>query len=368
MVNIGTAEIVRDRGRFASIIGALSLITFLVLTLSALADGLFYGSTGAVRSSTANAYAFSKSAEGSLVRSQLPAADARAFAQRPGVEAASPMGLLLTAGRGPSGELDLAVVGIPAGGVGQPANVVEGELPREPGTAAVDKRLTDQGVSVGSTLEVGGVAVRVTGIVADSAYQLQPTVWTDVDTWAEMRAAVRPEFRGQTGVVNAVALRVASPEDPSALSAAAIPGTVVLSATDTGLAIPGVAQQKSTLNSIIYTTLIVAAVVVALFFALLVLEKRELFAALKALGASTGSLARAVITQAFIASVLGAVIGAVVSRLVALILPAEVPALFRTGTLVSIVVFTVIAGVVGAAFSLRRISSIDPATALGGSL
>ena len=64
------AEIRRARGRFISIIGALALITFLVLTLSALSDGLFYGSTGAYRSSNANGYAFSSDAEGSLIRSR----------------------------------------------------------------------------------------------------------------------------------------------------------------------------------------------------------------------------------------------------------------------------------------------------------
>ena len=62
-------EIRRGRGRFASIIAALSLIVFLVLTLAALADGLFFGATGAVRSTNATAYAFSPDAKGSLIRS-----------------------------------------------------------------------------------------------------------------------------------------------------------------------------------------------------------------------------------------------------------------------------------------------------------
>ncbi len=43
-------EIQRGKGRFASIVAALSLIVFLVLVLGALADGLFFGATGAVRS------------------------------------------------------------------------------------------------------------------------------------------------------------------------------------------------------------------------------------------------------------------------------------------------------------------------------
>jgi putative ABC transport system permease protein len=112
----------------------------------------------------------------------------------------------------------------------------------------------------------------------------------------------------------------------------------------------------------------VAGLVVALFFALLVLEKRELFAALKALGSSTGRLGRGVIVQAFVASVLGVIFGAILARLFGLVIPPEVPTLFRTDTLVTIAVFTVVAGVVGALFSLRRIARIDPATAIGGAL
>ena len=72
---LALAEIRRSRGRFLTIIGALALITFLVLTLSALSDGLYYGSTGAYRSANANGYAFSSDAKGSLVRSRIPEKD-----------------------------------------------------------------------------------------------------------------------------------------------------------------------------------------------------------------------------------------------------------------------------------------------------
>ncbi|MEZ5115200.1 MAG: ABC transporter permease [Candidatus Nanopelagicales bacterium] len=362
-------EIRRSKGRFASIVSALSLIVFLVLILGALSDGLFYGSTGAIRSSNATAYAFSEEAEGSLVRSTLPAADVAELAAAPGVEQASPVGLLLTGGTGPQGEVDLAVVGVDPEGAGVPTTLREGRLPEpgEDGAAAVDSRLLEEGVAVGSTLTVGDVPVEVVGIVTDASYQLQPTVWTTVDTWRAMRDAVRPELRGQDDVVSAVALRTAEGADLAAV-AAAVPGTAVLGAEATGLAIPGVEQQKSTLSAIIYTTLAVAALVVALFFALLILEKRELFAALKALGTSTGRLGVGVIVQAVVASAVGVVVGALAARLLGAAIPPAVPTLFRTETLVTIAIFTVVAGVVGAAFSLRRIARIDPATAIGGAL
>jgi putative ABC transport system permease protein len=259
------------------------------------------------------------------------------------------------------------VFGIEAGSAGTPTTLVEGRLPNagESGVAAADTRLREDGVEIGSTVSVGDVPVEVVGFVSDISYQLQPTLWTSVDTWRAMRDAVRPELRGQPTAINAVAVVTSAGADLTAV-AASVPGASALTAEATGLAIPGVEQQRSTLNSIIYTTLAVAALVVALFFALLVLEKRELFAALKALGSSTGKLGRGVILQAAVASVLGVVFGTIVARLFGLVIPATVPTLFRTETLVTIGVFTVVAGVVGALFSLRRIARIDPATAIGG--
>ena len=366
---LATSEIRRGRGRFAAVVSALSLIVFLVLILGSLADGLFFGATGAVRSTTATAYGFSDDAEGSLIRSRLDVADVERFATAPGVEAAGPVGVLLTGGVGPEGELDLAVFGITMGGPGTPTTLVEGRLPEpgEVGVAAADSQLQRFGVQIGTSVSVGGEPAQIVGIVTDSSYQLQPTIWTSVDTWRAMRDAVRPELSGQPTSINAVAMITAADADLSAI-AADIPGTTVLTAEATGLAIPGVEQQASTLNSIIYTTLAVAALVVALFIALLVLEKRELFAALKALGTPTSRLGVAVIVQALVSSALGVVIGTIVARGFGLLIPADVPTLFRTDTLITIAVFTLVAGFVGAVFSLRRIARIDPATAIGGAL
>ena len=362
------AEIKRARGRFLSIIGALALITFLVLTLSALSDGLFYGSTGAYRSSNADGYAYSTDAEGSLIRSRVPVADAQKYGQIPGVTKASGLGVLLTSATGPNGELDLAVFGVEPGGAGIPTTLTQGRLPNpgEDSAAAVDKTVVDKGATIGSTIKVGDRSVTVVGVTQDSNYQLQPTIWTTIPTWRAMQASVRPETRGLPPNYSAIAL-----EFSNGTTAASIPpvtGTSVLSTDEAALAIPGVKEQRSTLNSIIYTTLLVAALVVALFFALIVLEKRELFAALKALGTSTRRLANTVMTQALVASVIGVIIGVIAARLLGLALPAQVPTLFRTESLIQISIFTIVASVIGALFSLRRIARIDPATALGGAL
>ncbi|NQU37176.1 MAG: ABC transporter permease, partial [Actinobacteria bacterium] len=232
------------------------------------------------------------------------------------------------------------------------------------GVAAIDNR-ADR-VVIGSTVTVGSVSVEVVGLTTGSSYQLQPTLWTTVPTWSAMQESVRPETRGLPPGVSAIALDLDSGTTVESLTP--LPGTKILTEDEAALAIPGVEQQRSTLNSIIYTTLLVAAIVVALFFALIVLEKRDLFAALKALGTSTGRLGKTVIIQAIFASVIGVILGAIASRLLGLVVPPDVPTLFLTSSLIQISIFTVVASVLGAVFSLRRIAKIDPATALGGNL
>ena len=139
----------------------------------------------------------------------------------PGVTSAGPVGVLLTGGTGPEGRLDLAVFGIDTGAAGTPTTLVEGRLPDagEDGAAAVDTRLRDVGVEVGSVVSVGDVSATVVGFVSDAAYQLQPTAWTSVGTWRAMRDAVRPEQRGQPTAISAIAFTTDGAPDLAAIAA-----------------------------------------------------------------------------------------------------------------------------------------------------
>ena len=360
-------ELRRGKAQFAAIMSALSLIVFLVLVLAALSDGLYYGATGAVTNTTATHYVFTDDAEGSFVRSRIPAADVATVASVDGVASAGPVGVLLTGGEGPQGALDVAVFGTEPGSAGTPTTLVEGRLPKagEDGVAAADTRFRKQGVELGSSITVGDVSAQVVGFVDEAAFQLQPSIWTSVPTWRAMRDAVRPELRGQADQISAIAVESGDEAVGQAI-AAALPGTSVLTARETALAIPGVEQQNSTLQSIITITYGVAAIVVALFFALLVLEKRALFAVLKAIGTGNGSLVLGVIAQAAGATAVAIVIGGVLARIFGLVIPESVPTLFRNATLLTTAVSMLVFGVLGALFSLRRIARIDPATAIGG--
>lgn len=372
-MNLALAEMRRTRGRFTAITASLALIVFLVLTLGGIGDGLFYGGTGAVRSSTATAYAFADDAPGSLSRSRMAPTAAAQLAEVPGVRAATPLATFVTSVT-PAGAAARTVVVIgyePTGTpVGLPATLAEGRFPRAGEVAAVaDRSLRDEaGVSLGDPITIGGVALPVVGFAEDAQYSGITTIWTGWDAFGDIRAAARPETAGQPLTPNTVALSL-TPAAAASIDALRAPaGTVVLSNEDTYLSIPGIREQASSLQSIVIATLVVAGLVVALFFALVVLEKRELFASLKAVGASSRKLGGGVVLQALLTSSIAVVTGALLTRLVGSALPESIPVLFRTETLITSGVLTVGAGVLGALFSLRRISRIDPATALGGAL
>lgn len=376
-MRLALSEIRRAPGRFSSIVAALALIVFLVLVLNALADGLYFGATGALRSAGADAYVFSDDGRLSLVRSALPETAREQVAGVEGVDEVGAVGTLLATGAvaGVDGELDLVLFGYEPGLPGGPARAVEGRVPEpgEDGVAAVDVELREDGVAIGDTLTFSGSAtpIEVVGFVADASYQLQATVWTTLATWRSVIAEARPETQGTEPSVVAFALTVADGADPATVAAdlaAAVDGTETATRGAAVLAIPGVAQQQSTFRSIIITTFLVAGLVVALFFALLTLEKRNLLAMLKALGASTGYLGGGILAQAALATLAGLVLGGLLALGLSLVLPPDLPALFRPQTAAVLVVATLLTGVTGAALSFRRVTRIDPAAALGGTL
>ncbi len=377
-MRLAWAEIRRTRGRFGSMAAALTLLVLLVLILSALADGLYYGATGALRSSRADLYTFSADSRQQFARSSLPAADAATIASVPGVAAVGQVGTLQVAGRCsgrcPGGLVDLALFGYVPGQPGGPDRAAEGRVPRpaEAGVAAADISWKESGVRIGDRITVAGttLALRIVGFTSDSRYELQPTLWTTMATWREVQAQARPELAGAGDTVQAFAERLEQGASPSATAAAIDAALGARSATVSReaavLALPGVREQRSTLDQIIYATLAVAGLVTALFFALVTLEKRTQLALLKAIGASSRYLGSSVVVQAAILCATGTALGIGVSRLVGLVVPASVPLTFTAASTATAAVGTLAMGTLGASLSFRRIARIDPATALGG--
>lgn len=357
-------ELRRRPSRFAVATIVLAFLATLLLFLGGLLDGLYLGSTGAIRAQRGDAIVYSAEARDSFLRSRIDG-DLRAeIEEMAAVGATGGLGFVLLGAVVP-GTDDLADVAI-AGYELPPAGLPD---PPADGQGIADDRLRDAGAEIGDVLLVGpaGSPVEIVGFVADSAYLLQSTVWVNLSTWRDVQNANRPDAAVSDSVVQALVVRGA---DGSVLEAAAIDlatrgATHSLSVADAVEALPGVEQQRSTFNQIISSTLVVVLAVVGLFFSLLTIERVALYGVLKAIGASDRRLFVGVVVQAVVVSAIAFVAGSILATLSATFLPDAVPLLFTGSRFVSTFVGLLVAAALGSAISLRRLTRIDPASAIG---
>jgi len=356
-------ELRRRPNRFVVATAVLSFLATLLLFLGGLLDGLYLGSTGALRAQQGDAIVFSSDARESFLRSRIDPELRATIEGADGVTEVGGLGLSLLGAEVPGEDEpdDGAVAGyeIAPSGVPDVSTLAPGE-----GTA--DRRLEDQGVEVGDTILVGPAQspITIVGWVDDTSYLQQGTVWVTLDTWRAVQNANRPDSAVGDGVVQVLVVRGGG-DLTSVIDAATGAATKSLTIDDAVLALPGVAQQNSTFNAIIYSTLTVVLAVVALFFSLLTLERLGLYGVLKAIGASSGRLFAGVVLQAVVVSVIAFVVGSVLALLAALSLPAEVPLQLTPGRFVFTFVALVVASVLGSAISLRKVLRVDPASAIG---
>jgi putative ABC transport system permease protein len=110
---------------------------------------------------------------------------------------------------------------------------------------------------------------------------------------------------------------------------------------------------------------VISALVIGAFFTVWTIQRSGDLAVLKALGATNGYLMRDAIGQAAVLLTAGTAIGAAIAAGLGAVASAAVPFVVDASTVVLPAVVMIVLGVLGAVLAIRRITSIDPLTALG---
>jgi putative ABC transport system permease protein len=111
--------------------------------------------------------------------------------------------------------------------------------------------------------------------------------------------------------------------------------------------------------------LAVSALVVGAFFTVWTIQRSADLAVLRAIGASTFFLIRDALAQALIVLTVGGVVGTALAVGAGFLAQRSVPLVLNLGTTVTPLLTILAVGMVGAGLALRRITSVDPLTALG---
>jgi putative ABC transport system permease protein len=357
-------ELWRRPGRFAVAGGAMTLLVVLLLLLGGLLDGLFLGSTGAIRALDADVVVYSSDARESFLRSRIEPALREQVEGVDGVTDTGGLGVALLGAEveGDAGDpVDVAVIGYERA----PQGVAP---PPEPGVAYADRRLADDGVEPDDVLLVGPaeVPVRVERFVDDTSYLLQGALWVEPGTWRRIQSESRPDATVADGVFQVVVAVGEGDADDLAdrIDDATGGATTTLTKDEAVLSLPGTQQQNDVFSALIGVTLLVAALVSALFFALVTLERKPLYATLKAVGATSPRLVAGVVLQAVVVATGAVAIGGAGALALAAVIPDGIPLQLEWSRAATSAVLVVVAGALGGALTLRRIVRIDPATAL----
>jgi putative ABC transport system permease protein len=129
--------------------------------------------------------------------------------------------------------------------------------------------------------------------------------------------------------------------------------------------LPGYGAQQSTLNTQQAFTLLIGVLVIGGFFQIQMLQKVAQIGMLKAIGASSFTVAAAALAQIVGVAVLGVGVGAVLTYLFSLTFPPTLPIVFRGDSVAIALISLLSIGPVGGLVSVRYALRIEPLKALG---
>ncbi|MFD3658316.1 ABC transporter permease [Streptomyces sp. NPDC058620] len=349
------------RGRFALMGTVVVLITLLVGLLSGLTAGLARENTSAVTGLNADRLAFAAPPDGrsvSFTDSTVRERAWRTWAERPGVADARPLGIRTVDAAAPTGGRTAAVSAFgvePDGGLG-PLDVRPG-----PGKAVLSEKAAEAlGAAVGDRVRLGGVGLTVAAVAGDASYSHTPVVWTSLGDWQQLGG----EGAGTAERATVIALRTIGDVDIAAGDRAA--GTSTHTVGESLTAIGSYQAENGSLQLMRGFLFAISALVIGAFFTVWTIQRSGDVAVLKALGASTPYLLRDALGQAVVVLVIGTGLGAALaSGIGALIGGGTVPFVLDAATVLVPAAVMIALGALGAALSIRRITAVDPLTALG---
>ncbi|MGX1798059.1 ABC transporter permease [Streptomyces albidoflavus] len=348
------------KGRFALMGAVIVLITLLVGLLSGLTAGLGQQNISAVTRLPADRIAFAAPAGGeelSYASSVVREEQWQRLGRADGVRSAEPVGIASVRAAAGDRHASVAAFGVqPGSGIG-PGGVREGEI------ALTEPAAEELGIDGnGAEVAVSGREFTVRAIEGDDAYSHLPVVWTHLADWQHLAPGAAEGGRSAT-----TATVVALDADPDALPAAdRAAGTRTVTTDDSLAAIGSYASENGSLQLVRGFLFAISALVIGAFFTVWTIQRAGDIAVLKALGASTRGLLTDALGQALILLTGGTLLGtALAAGIGALVSGSAVPFALAPGTVLAPAAVLIALGALGAALSVRRITSVDPLTALG---
>lgn len=362
-VPLGRRMLFTERRRAALTVLGVAASLLLVLTLGGIVAGAVDRVTHYVRTSPAELFVSQSGVRTMHMSASALAPDTTTRASHvPGVTWVAPIGFASGSVAGPAGRQPSYLIGYDTGtGRGGPTRLVAGRAPG-PGEAVLDEQAADQlGVALGKEVTVLGAPLRAVGLSTGGTSITNTTVFVDAAEFARIRGPVVSYVLVGTD-------RAVEPQVVAERLAEELPDATVQTRSEFAASEARVVTDMSAdvLNLMSTIGLLIALAVIGLGLMTATLSRIRDFAVLEALGSTSRRLVGTVTVQVLWTVALGSGVAAAAAVTLGWVLPRLVPEVQIVITAVTVAQVSGLAllvGLVAALWPLRRVATLDAATA-----
>lgn len=393
-------EIKKEKGRFLLIISIVVLISYLVFFLIGLAYGLAKDNTTAVEKWEAETVVLKSGTNSNILSSMMGVEVLDDFKDYE----TSPVNIARSVGYIDGVEterntVDLVLIGLHQDSKAYP-DVIEGELPENRSEVLGSITLKEENeIDIGDTivLSMNDREFTITGFTEESKFNVSPVIYTDLNM-ASAAMMVTPELDNESSL-DQPEEGAENPEDsteeneldpeeqpidggaeevPDSSNAQEVPDRIsgillhestdltsdenydFLSIDDFIFKLPGYLAQVLTFGLMIGFLILISTIVLGVFMYIITTQKKQTFGIMKVQGISNGYIAKSVVLQTFLVSLIGVSIGLGLTFLSEYFLPYTVP--FRSNIYIYLIVsvLIILISLIGAIFSVKSVSKVDP--------
>ncbi|QOR65081.1 FtsX-like permease family protein [Cytobacillus suaedae] len=346
-------EMAQSKIRYTLIGLIMIAVLFLVFFISGLANGLAYGDGAAVKHLSADYVVMNKEANGAIIKSELTLDDINTIKDQLGGNS-TPLSITMMSALVKDGEATADVTYFSVNTDKYPdIEVMEGKNISELNTneIIVDESLKDIGFQLNDKVldKATGKEMMIAGFSKDQLYSNIPVVYTDLDMG--LSSIYQPE-----SMYNAV-LYSGGKVDMKDYDTRSINQTVK--------AIPGYKETQGSLNMIVVFLFIISAFVSTVFFYVITIHKLSQLGVLKAIGATTGYIAKSIILQVILLTVTGLTFSSLLVYGMTQVIPDEMPFRLTPTLMLGTAALFLLLNLIGALLSVHQVAKTDALEAIG---
>lgn len=349
-----------NKSRYSLIAIMLILLTFMVLFLSGIANGLSLATSASIKHRDADYYVLSEDSDSIITRSSLSKEQFSQIVEMTNSEV-TPIHLMRMNFYQESSQkkLDITYFAIDPDSFMLPANVEKSLLSEEPYSIILNKSFQEEGIDVGDIIKdaTSGIQLKVVGFVNNEMYGHSAVGFLSLESFTTIRTAITSNYET---TYQAFAIKG---NDVNKID---LEGTVVLSKADIIQNIPGYAQEQLSLQMILWVLVLISGVVLGVFFYILTMQKQSEFGVMKALGMEMRMLSSVILCQVIFLAGGSMLIGNILTFVMASVLPASMPFSLQISSAAFVSAAFMMISILLSMFSLRKVAKIDPLMTIGG--